>query len=122
MDLTLEQGPGRMTQVQPPRAVWERYFAADLDDPAPLVVRNERGVEGYETRPIVPHHHVWTIEIPEADVRRPAVIRFRRTGRRRYVYSVFTRADREYPALNRLLATSHNPWRTKVQERRWLPF
>ena len=30
MQLTLEQGPDRMTQVQPPRAVWERYFDVDL--------------------------------------------------------------------------------------------
>ena len=122
MHLTLEQGPGRMTQVQPPRAVWERYFGVDLENPIPLAVRNERGVGGYEARPVVRHHHVWTIEIPEADVPRPAIIRFRRTGRRRYVYCVFTRADPEYRALDRLLATSYNPWRTKAQERRWLPF
>jgi len=122
MHLTLEQGPGRMTQVQPPRAVWERYFGVDLENPLALAVRNERGVEGYEVRPVVRHHHVWTIEIPEADVPRPAIIRFRRTGRRRYVYSVFTPADPEYSALDRLLTTSYNPWRTKAQERRWLPF
>jgi len=85
-------------------------------------VRNERGVGGYEARPVVRHHHVWTIEIPEADVPRPAIIRFRKTGRRRYVYSVFTPADPEYSALDRLLRRSYNPWQTKVQERRWLPF
>ena len=122
MQLTLEQGPDRMTQVQPPRAVWERYFGIDLEDPTALAVRNERAPGGYEARPIVRHHHVWTIEIPEADVPRPAIIRFQRTGRRRYAYSVVTPADAEYRALDRLLRTSHNPWRTKPQERKWLPF
>jgi hypothetical protein len=122
MELTMEQGPGRMTQVQPPRAVWQRYFGVDLQNPLPLSVRNERAGGPYEPRPVVRHHHVWTIEIPEADVPRPAIIRFRRTGRRRYAYSVFTPGDPEYPALERLLTTSYNPWRTKAQERRWLPF
>ena len=127
MELKLEQGLDRITQVQPPRAVWERYFDIDVEsispeNPVAVVVRNERGSDRYEARRVVPHHHVWTIEIPEADGPRPAIIRFRRTGRRKYSYSVFTPADPEYLALDRLLATSHNPWRTKAQERRWLPF
>lgn len=122
MDLTLEQGPDRMTQVQPPRAIWERYFGVNLGNPGTLRVRNERGVQGYRHRSIVRHHHVWTLEIPEADVERPALMRFRRTGPRRYSYAVLTPQDRAFGAVDRLLETAENPWRRKPQERRWLVY
>lgn len=31
MELTLEQGPARISQVQPPLGAWVTYFMIDLD-------------------------------------------------------------------------------------------
>jgi len=119
MELTLEQGLERLTQVQPPRTVWEKYFRVDLSNPGALSVRRELPGARYDTRPVVKHYHVYTIELPGADVPRPAVVLFKRLGRRRYQYSVFTPRQRGYGAIVRLLQTTPNPWRTGRRERLW---
>lgn len=91
MELTLEQGPGRETQVQPPLGVWTIYFNVDIVDlPLQLSLMN-RTLPGQqvEDRPVVLHHHNLTIEITGAALPRPAIIRFRRTGVNAYDYWVY---------------------------------
>jgi len=122
MELTMEQGKGRETQVQPPQAIWERYFGVDLDRPGVLLIREETPGSRYRARPIVRHHHNWTIELSGADVPRPALVRFRRTGPRSYVYRVLRPRDRGYRGLDRLLRTAYNPWRGAARGRRWLVY
>jgi hypothetical protein len=78
MDLTLEQGVGRETQVQPPRNVWVQYFDIDLDedpDALPeLVVQDRKNPASEpEHRPVVYHDHNWTIELGDAGMPRPAI-------------------------------------------------
>lgn len=119
MELTLEQGVGRETQVQPPRPVWEGYFQVDLGRPGALWLRREGSREAYRSRPIVRHHHNWTIELAGADMPRPAFVRFCRTGSRRYVYRVIRPGDGAYSGLRRLLGAAHNPHR-RGRGRKWL--
>ncbi len=121
MELTMEQGEGRITQVQPPRPVWEGYFQVDVNRPGSLSLREDRRGARYRERPVVHHHHNWTIELPEADVPRPALVRFRRTGARTYVYKVLTPGDSGYGAFSRLLETASNPLR-RGRGRRWLAY
>jgi hypothetical protein len=119
MQLTLEQGAGRETQVQPPIGVWAHYFGVDLDDPPRLRVTNRKlRRPRSETRPIVEHDHNWTIELAGAEVNRPAIIRFRRTGVNRYDYWVYVEHDSEYEHCHWLLNTFRNPRRQRG--RRWL--
>jgi len=119
MELTMEQGPGRMTQVQPPRPVWKAYFHVNLENPGNLNLRLERPGSRYQMRSVVRHHHNWTVEIPEANAPRPAIVRFRRTGARRYVYRVLRPVEIDYAAAERLLQTASNPLRTGGG-RRWI--
>jgi hypothetical protein len=119
MQLTMEQGPGRETQVQPPLGVWVSYFNIDLDHPPTLRLinkcrRNPRG----ENRPVVEHDHNWTVEVMGANVPRPAIIRFHRTGKNRYEYWVYLPADPEYRSCDWILATFRNPRRSRG--RRWI--
>ena len=119
MELTMEQGPGRETQVQPPIGVWAHYFGVDLDDPPSLRLTNRRRRNARpETRPIVEHDHNWTVEITGATVDRPAIIRFHRTGSNRYDYWIFKANDSEYQACRWILDTFRNPSRRRG--RRWL--
>jgi hypothetical protein len=118
MALTLEQGPGRETQVQPPLGVWVVYFAIDLDNPPVLALTEQRPGAHTEHRQIVEHDHNWTVEIPAVGPGRPAVIRFRRTGHNQYSYWICREGDVEFDHCTWLLETFPNPhW---VRGRRWL--
>ena len=119
MQLTLEQGPGRETQVQPPIGVWAHYFGIDLADPPRLRVTNRKlRRPRSEIRPIVEHDHNWTVEVTGAEVTRPAIIRFHRTGVNRYDYWAYVERDSEYEHCRWLLDTFRNPQRQRG--RRWL--
>ncbi len=120
MELTLEQGVGRETQVQPPKPAWEGYFHVDLRKPGRVSLRRQASREAYRSRPIVRHHHNWTIELPGAEMPRPALVRFRRTGPRQYVYRVVRPNDVAYRGLRRLLDAAHNPHRRGGRGRKWL--
>lgn len=120
MDLTMEQGEGRDTQVQPPAGAWFTYFDLDPDELPNLRLTNRRQQNAEpETRPIVVHGTPnWTVEVTGAAVERPAIIRFRRTGDNRYDYWVYRPQDQEYAHSNWLLDTFRNPQRRRG--RRWL--
>lgn len=119
MELTMEQGPARITQVQPPIGVWAHYFGVDLDNPPMLRLTNRRrrGARP-EARPVVEHDHNWTVEIDAARVNRPAIIRFRRTANDRYDYWVYQQAEPEYEHCRWLLSSFRNPYR--LRGRHWL--
>lgn len=110
MQLTLEQGPARITQVQPPAGAWVTYFGIDLDNPPRLRLRN-RGARNapIQIRPVVEHDHNWTVEIQGAQVMRPAIIRFHRTGNNRYDYWIYGVNQAEYSSCDWLLRTFRNP-------------
>ena len=119
MDLTMEQGPGRETQVQPPLGVWAWYFGVDLENPPSLRLTNRRRRNARpETRPVVEHDHNWTVEVTGANVLRPAIIRFHRIGRNRYEYWIYTPGDVEYQWCGWILTTFRNPRRSRG--RRWI--
>jgi hypothetical protein len=119
MELTMEQGPGRETQVQPPIGVWAHYFGVELDAPPRLRLTNrKRRNPRPETRPVVEHDHNWTVEITGADVARPAIIRFHRTGTNRYDYWIYDQQDTEYETCRWILNSFRNPVRQRG--RRWL--
>lgn len=111
MELTYEQGGGRVTQVQPPRSVWQSYFGLDLDesDLPPLTLVHEVGVRRSEAmRHIVKHHHNYTIELPGTELPRPAILQMRRTGLNTYAYRVHRPKDRTFAAIEALLKAAHN--------------
>lgn len=119
MDLTLEQGGGRETQVQPPLNVWTHYFNLDFDNLPELYLRN-RG-EAWappEGRPVVEHDHNWTIEIEGAELPRPAILHMRRTGPAHFDYWVYRPDEDEFHHCDWLLNTIANPMHTKG--RRWV--
>jgi hypothetical protein len=119
MELTLEQGPGRITQVQPPVGAWALYFGIDLDDPPRLRLRNRgRRNAPIQIRPVVEHDHNWTIEIHGAQVVRPAIIRFHRTGQYSYEYWIYGSNQPEYSSCSWLLGTFQNPHHHRG--RRWI--
>lgn len=119
MELTMEQGPGRITQVQPPIGVWAHYFGVDLDNPPRLRLTNRKRRNARpETRPVVEHDHNWTVEIDAANVNRPAIIRFHRTGHNRFDYWVYAENEAEYLHCRWLLNNFRNP--QHLRGRRWL--
>lgn len=121
MELGLEQGPPRQTQVQPPMGVWTEYFHVnpydlagddaldmkDLGDPATGVVEHR----------IVEHDHNWTIEIPGAGPPRPAILWIRRVGNE-YHYQVLRPDSADFEHAAWVLETFENPLRRRG--RRWL--
>lgn len=120
MQLTLEQGVGRETQVQPPRAVWEHYFGIDFDAAQlPRLRLTHKGAQAVGPAPgtISRHDHNLTVEIPGAEMPRPALLELRKTGRRSYVYKVH-RAGADFEQFRQLLETRSNPLWT--HGRRWL--
>jgi hypothetical protein len=114
MELTLEQGGGRETQVQPPLDVWVRYFDLDFDNlPTYQLLNRGDAWTSSESRPVVEHDHNWTIEIIGAELPRPAILRMRRID-----YWVYRPDEDEYYHCNWLLSTFPNPhWR---HGRQWL--
>lgn len=114
MELTKEQGGNRVTQVQPPKAVWEHYFGirVGVDTPPVLSLVNELvGSGGVVRREVVEHDHKFTIEIAGAEMPRPAILRMRRRQGNVYGYSVLRPGLKGYESAKRLLEASHNPLR-----------
>lgn len=113
MELTQEQGPGRNTQVQPPKGVWAEYFGLDSSGPPPskaLTLRNGKDPSARrERRPIVSHHHVWTLEIGDAGPPRPAILALKRHSASSYTYYVYRPTDPQFKKLEHLLAHIRNP-------------
>lgn len=98
MELKDEQGPGRETQVQPPKSVWEQFFGVRLDASMRPTYRLENmdAPGSVEQRKVVKHHHNLTLEIQGAQPPRPAIIRMRRLGPNSFGYWVYRRPSREY--------------------------
>lgn len=121
MELTQEQGRGRETQVQPPKGVWSYYFGLNSTGPPPsqvFTLRNGRDRSAaLERRPIVSHHHVWTLEIGGAGPPRPAILKLKRLTRRSYLYHVYRETDSEFRRLHHLLTITENP--NQRSGRRW---
>ena len=119
MELTMEQGPGRETQVQPPINVWIRYFDIDFASLPRLRFTRRAGPRvRQETRPVVEHDHNWTIELDGAAVERPAIIRVLRTGNRSFDYWVYRPGHPDYEHCRWMLTMFPNPYRHRG--RRWL--
>ncbi len=98
MDLTNEQGGGRESQVQPPSEVWEQFFGVRVSaDVRPTFrLENKKVASDPEQRKVVKHHHNLTIEIGDARLPRPAILRMRRTGHNAFDYWVYRPPSREY--------------------------
>ena len=123
MDLTLEQGGGRESQVQPPKNVWVQYFGIDLDndpdDLPELVVQDRKHPPSDpEHRRIVYHDHNWTLEFGDAGMPRPAILRMVRVAPNSYNYWVYRDGDPEYNHVNWILDNIPNPQR--IRGRRWV--
>lgn len=118
MEVTEEQGPERSTQVQPPRDAWIQYFGLDLrSTPPTLRLRNARDIRSPgRSRPVVGHHHIWTIEIAEASA--GSIIRFRKKTATSYDYWLYRPGDGEYAHCRWMLDTFKNPYRRRG--RKWL--
>lgn len=119
MQLTLEQGPGRASQVQPPKRVWETFFG--LKHPtaklSTITLINEK-TAAPEVRPVVKHDHTYTIEISDADMPRPAILQMRRLAPNKYSYIVHRPADAKFTDIDRIVKTLHNPF--LGSGRRWV--
>ena len=119
MELTMEQGPGRETQVQPPINIWIRYFEIDFAQLPRLRFTKRTGARArQEIRPVVEHDHNWTVELDGAAVARPAIIRLLKTGRNTFDYWIYESDDAEYQHCQWMLSTFQNPYRRRG--RRWL--
>lgn len=119
MELTLEQGGGRETQVQPPVNVWTYYFELDFGRLPTYRVRNRsRARSRAVLRPVVEHDHNWTIELDGAELPRPAILRMHRTAPGEFDYWVYRDDEDEYYHCDWLLNTIANPLRNRG--RRWL--
>lgn len=112
MELTHEQGGSRVTQVQPPMSVWQSFFGLDFNETKQplLTLVHEAGTRHVESkRHVVKHHHNYTIELPGAELPRPAILQMRRTGSNTYSYRVHRPTDKSFSTISRLLRTAHNP-------------
>jgi hypothetical protein len=120
MELTYEQGPDRITQVQPPKDVWINFFGiAPGTGALPLLTLiNEKTTPSTAIkRQVVKHHHTYTIEIKDATLPRPAILQMRRLGQNKYGYIVHRPSDVEFKKINHLVQTLPNPlWQPG---RRW---
>ncbi len=119
MELTLEQGRDRASQVQPPRSVWETFFGLKYSATTlrTITLINEKTL-ATEIRPVVKHDHTYTIEISDADLPRPAILQMRRVGPNMYSYVVHRPGDPKFADVSHLVKTLHNPfWDTG---RRWI--
>lgn len=67
---------------------------------------------------MVEHDHNWTVEVEAANVNRPAIIRFHRTGRNRYEYWIYGAGQPEYEHCRWVLDRFRNPHH--VRGRNWL--
>jgi hypothetical protein len=113
MDLTLEQGGGRESQVQPPKAVWETFFGIKFPTaslPTITLINDKGSLKEIFKRKVVKHHHTYTIELADAGLPRPAILRMRRVGHHRYLYSIHRPGDTKYPQLRYHLENMPNPF------------
>jgi hypothetical protein len=121
MELTKEQGGGRETQVQPPKAVWESYFQIRIGKaklPTLSLINEQSQPVSVASRDVVAHHHNYTIELPGAELPRPAILQMRRVGRNKYSYRVHRPTDSTYSSIDTLLKGVRNPlWQPG---RRWI--
>ncbi len=119
MDLTYEQGGGRESQVQPPAEVWELFFGVRVSAtmlPA-FRLQNKKTASDPEQRKVVAHHHNLTLEIGEAKLPRPAILRMRRTGHNAFDYWVYRPPSRDYQHCDWLLSNVSDSASTN---RRWV--
>jgi hypothetical protein len=111
MELTLEQGHDRASQVQPPKGVWETFFGlTPTSTKLPTFTLVNAKTLATETRPVVKHHHTYTIEIADADLPRPAILEMRRLGSNSYSYCVHRPPDSRFSFISHLVGTLHNPF------------
>ncbi len=91
MELKMEQGLPRITQVQPPAAVWERFFGVRVLKGLLPTYRLQNKVDNGnpEQSKVVRHHHNLTIEIGGAQPPRPAILRMLKTGTNSFDYWVY---------------------------------
>ena len=121
MELTLEMGANRITQVQPPTPVWDHFLLAvgRAKRPTHLALKNSRSLNARSVRRlIVTHDHNLTVEIPEAILPRPAILCMTRVGLARYEYAIWRPQDTAYHTFRRLLDTRSNPMQGRG--RRWI--
>jgi hypothetical protein len=112
-------GESRGTQVQPPLPVWGQFFRIKKYPPFPtLTLTDGKGVNPVVRRPVVKHHHTWTIDIPGSEQPRPAIICFKRTGRLSYTYWIHGKADSQFSKYRRMLAKTRNP--NRKSGRQWI--
>ncbi len=121
IDLTMEQGRGRETQVQPPLGVWEQFFGVRVQAGARPTLRlvNMIGGTPPEQRKIVKHHHNFTLEMSGATLPRPAIVRMRRLDSKSFEYWVYRRGSKAYSHCNWLLDTFAAD---RTPDRRWIVF
>ena len=123
MELNMEMGPGRESQVQPPLDVWRLYFGLDPNAHAnvrqTILLRcRQTDDASYEARPIVKHHHTYSIEISGAKQPRPAILRLKRTSYHTYDYWVYVESShQEYGSWFRWLEAHPNS--DRVRGRMW---
>lgn len=114
MELTNEQGAGRETQVQPPKAVWETFFGIKVGiDKLPVLTLTHESAGSTTTlkRPVIKHDHNYTVEMSGAEPPRPAILQMRRAGHNKYVYCIHRSADTSFASISAYLQTLHNPLR-----------
>jgi hypothetical protein len=106
MDLTQEQGGGRESQVQPPAEVWEQFFGVRVDatNRPTYRLQNMSTPSDPEQRKVVRHHHNLTLEIADARLPRPAILRMRHTGHNAFDYWVYRPSSKIYRHCDWLLA------------------
>ncbi|WP_143007360.1 phospholipase D family protein [Brevundimonas sp. 374] len=112
MELTLEQGKGRESQVQPPRPVWESYFGLDYDQvslPSFTLVNENDPSNVAVQRSVVRHHHNLTIEVTDAHPPRPAILQMRRRAKNFFSYKVIRPNDPNFAELRAMLKAAPNP-------------
>lgn len=119
MDLGLEQGLTRRTQVQPPIGVWRNYFNVeprDLTEGEALDMLDlDNPEEGVTEHRIVEHDHNWTLEVGTSEP--GAILWIRRVGDV-YQYRVLRPGAPDHHHADWVLATFRNPIRRPG--RRWL--
>ncbi len=119
MDLTNEQGGGRESQVQPPAPVWEQFFGIRVTATARPTFRLQDMLHSSEPeqRKVVRHHHNLTLEIADARVPRPAILRMRRSAENSFEYWVYRPSTQAYRHCDWLL---ENCAVSAKGERRWV--
>lgn len=104
MDLTMEQGGDRISQVQPPLTVWRQFFDIDPEETQPeYEIQDSRTGDRYQFA-VSGKDHNWTLEIPGARVSRPAIIVMRLVDSTTLIYSVYTPEDSEYDEIDGFLS------------------